>query len=44
MSRSAEKLIDQIKKDISEGRLNPGDQLEEAILSQQFKVSRTPVR
>jgi len=29
---------------IDEGRLNPGDEIEEAALVQQFGVSRTPVR
>ncbi|MEM9629923.1 MAG: GntR family transcriptional regulator [Pseudomonadota bacterium] len=44
MSRSAEKLISQIKQDIADGILKPGDQLEEAALSQRFGVSRTPIR
>jgi DNA-binding GntR family transcriptional regulator len=44
MSRSAEKLISQIKQDIADGLLKPGDQLEEAALSERFGVSRTPIR
>ncbi|MBO6510737.1 MAG: GntR family transcriptional regulator [Roseibium sp.] len=44
MSRSADKLISQIKKDIADGVLKPGDQLEEAALSERFGVSRTPIR
>lgn len=44
MSRSAEKLITQIKKDIAEGVLKPGDQLEETALAERFGVSRTPIR
>jgi DNA-binding GntR family transcriptional regulator len=44
MSRSAEKLISQIKQDIADGILKPGDQLEEAALSQRFGISRTPIR
>ncbi|MFT5896568.1 MAG: DNA-binding GntR family transcriptional regulator [bacterium] len=44
MARTADKLIEQIKQDIAMGVLKPGDQLEEAILSQKFGVSRTPIR
>jgi DNA-binding GntR family transcriptional regulator len=44
MSRSAEKLVSQIKQDIADGVLKPGDQLEEAALSERFGVSRTPIR
>ena len=44
MARSADKLITQITQDISSGALRPGDQLEEADLSERFNVSRTPVR
>jgi DNA-binding GntR family transcriptional regulator len=44
MSRSAGKLISQIKQDIADGVLKPGDQLEEAALSERFGVSRTPIR
>ncbi|MEM9357246.1 MAG: GntR family transcriptional regulator [Pseudomonadota bacterium] len=44
MSHSAEKLIAQIKQEIADGVLKPGDQLEEAILAERFAVSRTPVR
>lgn len=44
MSRSADKLISQIKRDIADGVLKPGDQLEEAMLSERFGVSRTPIR
>jgi DNA-binding FadR family transcriptional regulator len=44
MARTADKLIEQIKQDIAMGVLKPGDQLEEAILSQKFGVSRTHSR
>lgn len=44
MARTADKLIDQIKQDIATGVLRPGDQLEEAALSERFRVSRTPIR
>ncbi len=44
MARSADKLIDQIKKEIAEGTLKPGDQLEESVLSDRFNLSRTPIR
>ncbi len=44
MSRSAEKLTTQIKQDIAEGILKPGDQLEESTLATRFGVSRTPIR
>jgi len=44
MSRSAEKLTTQIKRDIADGILKPGDQLEESVLAARFGVSRTPIR
>lgn len=44
MARTADKLIAQIKQDISDGVLKPGDQLEEADLANRFGVSRTPIR
>lgn len=44
MARTSDKLISEIRKDISSGVLKPGDQLEEAALAQRFGVSRTPIR
>lgn len=44
MARTADKLIAQIKQDIADGTLGPGDQLEEAELADRFGVSRTPIR
>lgn len=44
MRRAANHLIEEIKRDIQEGVLRPGDQLEEAALAERFGVSRTPVR
>jgi DNA-binding GntR family transcriptional regulator len=44
MTRAADKLISQITQEISSGLLRPGDQLEEAALSEKFNVSRTPIR
>lgn len=44
MSGTAEKLIAEIKQDIADGILKPGDQLEEAHLARRFSVSRTPIR
>jgi DNA-binding GntR family transcriptional regulator len=39
-----EKLTAAIQVDILEGRLRPGDRLEEIALSQKYEVSRTPIR
>lgn len=39
-----ERLVAAIQTEILEGRLRPGDRLEELSLSQQFAVSRTPIR
>lgn len=44
MARASDKLIEQIKSEILSGLLKPGDQLEEADLSERFGVSRTPIR
>ncbi|MEM9601589.1 MAG: GntR family transcriptional regulator [Pseudomonadota bacterium] len=44
MGRIAVQLIETIKKEIHEGLLRPGDQLEESELARKFDVSRTPVR
>lgn len=44
MARSADKLIEQLKQEIADGILKPGDQLEEAALSERFNLSRTPIR
>lgn len=44
MTRVADQLIETLKKEIHEGVLKPGDQLEEAELARRFDVSRTPVR
>lgn len=38
------RLVAAIEADILEGRLKPGQRLEEVVLSQRFGVSRTPVR
>ena len=37
-------VVNQIRLAIIEGRLNPGDHVTEALLSEQMGVSRTPVR
>ena len=44
MARTADKLISDIRKDVSSGILKPGDQLEVAALAERFGVSRTPIR
>jgi DNA-binding GntR family transcriptional regulator len=44
MTRTADKLISEIRQDISFGILKPGDQLKEVTLAQRFGVSRTPIR
>lgn len=44
MNRVADQLIETLRKEIHEGILKPGDQLEEAELARRFDVSRTPVR
>lgn len=44
MPRTSDKLIDQLRQDIANGVLRPGDQLEEADLAARFGVSRTPIR
>lgn len=44
MARSADKLIELLKQEIADGVLKPGDQLEEAALSERFGLSRTPIR
>jgi len=44
MTRAADKLIKQLKQEISDGVLAPGDSLEEAALADRFGVSRTPIR
>ncbi len=44
MARVADQLIEELKKDLYSGALQPGDQLEESALAQRFGVSRTPVR
>jgi len=38
------KLRDALEDDIVNGKLKPGDRLEEAALAERFNVSRTPVR
>lgn len=37
-------LVTAIENDILEGRLQPGDRLEQIALAERFKVSRTPIR
>ena len=37
-------LRDVLEDDIVDGRLNPGDRLDEVNLAERFKVSRTPIR
>ncbi|MDB4078943.1 GntR family transcriptional regulator [Amylibacter sp.] len=44
MARTADKLIFDIRKEVSSGILKPGDQLEVTALAQRFGVSRTPIR
>ena len=44
MARSADKLISDIRKEVSSGILKPGDQLEVTALAERFGVSRTPIR
>ena len=44
MARTAEKLISDIRKEVSSGILKPGDQLEVNALAERFGVSRTPIR
>lgn len=39
-----ERVVDQIRMSIIEGRLKPGDHIVEVALTQQLGVSRTPVR
>ena len=41
MARTADKLISDIRKEVSSGTLKPGDQLEVAALAERFGVSRT---
>ncbi|MDB4839205.1 GntR family transcriptional regulator [Amylibacter sp.] len=44
MARTADKLISDIRKEVSSGILKPGDQLEVNTLAERFGVSRTPIR
>ena len=44
MARTADKLISDIRKEVSSGILKPGDQLEVNALAERFGVSRTPIR
>ena len=37
-------IVRKLEEDIAEGRLQPGDRLDERLLAERFKVSRTPVR
>lgn len=41
---SADKLREQLEQDIIAGVLQPGEKLDEVLLSKRFEVSRTPVR
>lgn len=38
------RVLDGVRRDIIEGRYAPGQPLSEAVLAEQFEVSRTPVR
>ncbi|HPD92396.1 MAG: GntR family transcriptional regulator [Rhodobacter sp.] len=44
MANQTETIVTTLFAWIDSGRLNPGDEIEEAALVQQFGVSRTPVR
>ena len=44
MARTADKLISNIRREVSSGILKPGDQLEVNALAERFGVSRTPIR
>ena len=44
MARTADKLISDIRKEVSSGILKPGDQLEVNAPAERFGVSRTPIR
>ena len=44
IARTADKLISDIRKEVSSGILKPGDQLEVTALAERFGVSRTPIR
>ena len=44
MTRTADKLISDIRNEVSSGILKPGDQLEVTALAERFGVSRTPIR
>ena len=44
MANQTETIVTTLFEWIDSGRLNPGDEIEEAALVQQFGVSRTPVR
>ena len=44
MARTADKLISDIRNEVSSGSLKPGDQLEVTALAERFGVSRTPIR
>ena len=44
MARTADKLISDIRNEVSSGILKPGDQLEVTALADRFGVSRTPIR
>lgn len=43
-TRTADRLCDELERDIVVGRFRPGDRLDEASLSARFGVSRTPIR
>ncbi|GAA0541425.1 DNA-binding GntR family transcriptional regulator [Rhizomicrobium palustre] len=43
-ARVSEDIRRQIEKDIADGRLVPGDKVDEQYLSKRFSVSRTPAR
>ncbi len=44
MGNQTDMIVDHIVRSIEDGRLNPGDVIEEKTLVSEFRVSRTPVR
>jgi DNA-binding GntR family transcriptional regulator len=39
-----DRIVRAVEEDIAEGRLRPGERLDERLLAERFEVSRTPVR
>ena len=44
MARASDTVRELIEKEISRGKLRPGDLIDEKMLSERFQVSRTPAR